>query len=77
MNKWDCPVELKEICFGEACKYIKDKFGIDVTEARLRRWANNGLVSHSGHRVFLQARKRASWAVCRRFIDDFFRKQAK
>ena len=70
-SRWNCPVELQEISLKETRVYIKEKFHIDVTEARIRRWICSGLVSYSGNRIFLRAKRRACWYTCQAWIDSY------
>ncbi len=74
---WDCPTKLREITIKETCDYIKEKYHVDVSYARLRRWICHGVVSYDGHKIFLQAKKRAGWVTTRHQIDMFIKEQEK
>lgn len=65
------PAKSIELRLNETCDYIKKRYGIDVTEARLRRWIQRGLISHSGNRIYLCAKRDWCWHVCQEYIDNF------
>lgn len=74
MSKWKCPAKLREIQLSEACDYIKEQYGINVSAARLRSWVRVGLMSHSGRRIYLRAKKCIDWVTCKQWIDAFIKK---
>ena len=79
LNKftWKCPVELREIRLKEAQTYIQEKYGINVSLAKIYRWVIGGLVSRDGHRIYLRAKKRVCWYTCQAWIESFIKEQGK
>ena len=74
MNKWLCPIELREFPLKQAQIYIQEKYRIGVSITQLRSWVRDGLVLHSGNKIFLRAEKHACWVTTQTWIDRFFKK---
>ncbi len=56
----------------DAKKYIKKTTHLDITLPRLRGWITRGLVSHSGRRSVLRARRKYGvWFTTDRAVDEF------
>ena len=62
----------KVLRLKDAKKYIKKTYHLDKPITSIRGWINAGLVSHSGRRVVLRARKKfGQWFTSDRAIDEF------
>ena len=72
---WKCPVELRELSLKEARTYIREKYRINVSLAKIYRWVVGGLISRDGHRIYLRAKKRACWYTCQAWIERFIKEQ--
>ena len=56
----------------DAQRYVKKTYHLDKSAVNIRGWINAGLVSHSGRRVVLRARKKfGQWFTTDRAIDEF------
>ena len=74
MSKQDYPTKLTRLRLSETRDYIKKRYKINVTEARLRCWVRRGLISYSGQRIYLRAERSWCWITCQVWVDAFVSK---
>lgn len=61
----------------EAQKYVKKTTHLDISVLRIRSWITGGLITYSGYRVVLQARKRFGlWYTREDWINEFIKEQS-
>ena len=62
----------KTLRLKDAQKYIKKTTHLDKSLPTIRNWITQGLVSHSGRRVVLRARKKfGQWYSSDKAVDEF------